>query len=347
MAHKIVQGIDRVAATQARTIWHADETLGVSLRDFTMTDPESTLLEMAGYVWPTDADNDVARTVGLVTADGLPIGTHVATVSRTGRVLGVVGSDYNPVPFKVILTDWLYALALAGAAPETLGTCDEGRNMFASVLVADEFRVPGDEHETRPYFNLVSNHTGQGGIKGSFATFRPVCFNTASMFGEQHDKGAHKVRDAWVLVKHTRSASQSIKDAVQWIVDGRARAESERDLLARMANVTVDKVGLQGFVDRYISQGDTPKAEARREGEREKFLAAMRAADLGAHALTSRGITAYGLFQAVTNFEDWRSTVRRTDDTPVATRRAFRAFMGEREPEKQTARQHILELAGI
>ena len=347
MAHKIVQGIDRVAATQARTIWHADETLGVSLRDFTLTDPESTLLEMAGYVWPVDADNDVARTVGLQTADGITIPSHVATVSRTGRVLGVVGSDYNPVPFKVILTDWLYALALAGAAPETLGTCDEGRNMFASVLVADAFRVPGDEHETRPYFNLVSNHTGQGGIKGAFATFRPVCFNTASMFGEIHDKGAHKVRDAWVLVKHTRSATRSIKEAVAWIVDGRKRAQEEQELLARMAGVTVSQANVGNFVERYISLGDTPKAEARRSGERDKFFAAMGAADLGAHALTRQGITAYGLFQAVTNFEDWQSTVRRTDDTPVATRRAFRAFMGEREPEKQTARQHILELAGI
>lgn len=350
MSHMLVPGVDRVAATRARTIWHNAETLanGV-LRDFpTLADAEATYLSMAGWVFPTDADNDVVRTIGLVTADGTPIESHMATLSRTGRVLGVVGSDYNPVSFKSLTIDLVYSLVLAGAAPETLGTFDAGRNMFASVLVAEPFRVPGDEHYTHPYFNLTANHTGQGGIRGSFATFRPVCRNTAEMYDAAHAAVSaveKQAAQAWIMIKHTSTASARIKDAVAWIVDGKARAERTQALLAEMANrnLTANQVGK--FVEGYIASGETSRAESLRAGQRDAFYQATQAADLGAHARTASGdITAYGLFQAVTHFEDWMSQVRRTNDQPEGVRRAFRAFLGEREPSKARARELIMAL---
>lgn len=347
MAHKIERGIDRMASTSLSTVWHAAETAQDGrLTQVTAGDPETTLLTMAGIVWPADADNDVASTAPIMTANGTPIDSHVATLSPSGRVLGVVGASYNAVSFRVILTDWLLGLARAGGSPETLGTFDGGRNFFASLLVAPAWRVPGDESDTRPLCNVISNHTGDGGIRCSFATFRVVCANTSAMYAQTHDTSTAKTRDAWLTVKHSGNVSERMADAVAWIIDGRARAESEQAMLERMASKLVSPAAVERFIDRYISvpAGASAQTEGRRLAAREAFRADLSAPDLGAHAMTPRGVTAYGLLQAVTHFEDWTSQTRSVDDTPVGTRRAFRAFLGEREAEKSAARSHILSL---
>lgn len=352
MAHKLVSGIDRMASTRLDTVWHRDETLQDGrLRQIVYAeDAEATLLEMAGYVWPVDADNDIARTDRLVTVHGEPVETHVATISPSGRILGVVGSTYSPVAFKIILRDWVLELARAGGIPETLGTYDAGRNMFACVQVAPAWHVPGDHSETRPFCNVLGNHTGEGGIRGSFATFRPVCANTAGMLATEHDAvtdAQERAKRAWVTVRHYGDTAQRIQDAVAWIIDGRARAEREQALLARLASKLVSKDDVVRFVDQYINIPDDATARVRtgRENERATFGQVLRDQNnLGEHAWTGHGMTAYGLLQSVTNFEDWQSRTRGADDVPVATRRAFRAFLGEREPEKITARERILEL---
>lgn len=355
MAHKIELGVDRMATTRLDTVWHRDETLQdgrLVLVTADASDNEATLLKMAGVVWPASADNDIARTVGLVTADGTPVESHIATVSPSGRVLGVVTAGYEQIPFRVILTEWLLALARWGGIPETLGTFDGGRNMFGSLQVADAWRVPGDTSLTRPLFNVVSNHTGSGGIRGSFATFRVVCANTASMYTQEHDAIAdarQRADRAWVSIRHTANAQERIQDAVAWIVDGRGRAEREQAMLARLAAKAVSAAEVDRFMERYIAKPDqaTSRTSAIREAQRDAFLATLRdSADLGDHALRgSRGTTAYGLLQAVTHFEDYVARANKTDDTPVSTRRAFRAFMGEREAEKTAAREYIAALA--
>jgi len=350
MAHMIVKGIDRMASTQLNTVWHAAETAADGrLTQVTAGDPETTLLTMAGIVWPTDHDNDVARTVGLTTTEGVAVTSHMATVAGSGRVLGIVGADYTTVPFRVILTDWVLGLVRAGGQPETLGTFDAGANMFACVQVADEWRVPGDDSATRFLCNVISNHKGEGGIRASFSTIRVVCKNTDAMFSNEHDtvRGAEeRARRGWVSVPHKGDAVARMHDAVAWVTDGKARVEREQAMLTRMAAKLVDRAGIEQFIDRYIAlpAEANKRVVSNRAKAREQFIADMQAPDLGDHGLTAKGITAYGLLQAVTHFEDWSSTVRATEDAPVGTRRAFRAFLGGRTDEKVAAREHILSL---
>jgi phage/plasmid-like protein (TIGR03299 family) len=352
MAHSIVKGIDRMASTRLDTVWHATETAadGRLVQVPATDDLEATLLTMGGIVWPTDADNDVHRTGELeVRGEGTLVTTHKAMLSRSGRVLGVVGSGYQAVPFTAIFTDWLLALARAGGAPETLGTFDAGANFFAAFQVAPAWRVSGDDHETRPFCNVVANHTGNGGIRGSFASFRAVCKNTATMFGREHDQvedAATKVQRAWVTIAHTANAADRMKDAVAWITDGAARAETERELLERMAAKLLSPTQVDTFVRDYIAipDGASKQTLTNRMKSRDQFYADMQAADLGNHGIAGGEITAYGLFQAVTHFEDWTSGARNSDDAPVGTRRAFRAFLGKREAEKSTARERILAM---
>ena len=350
MAHMIVKGIDRMASTQLSTVWHAAETAADGrLTQVTAGDPEATLLAMAAIVWPTDHDNDVARTVALKTMENVVVTSHMATVAGSGRVLGIVGSDYTTVAFRVILTDWLLGLAAAGGQPETLGTFDAGANMFASLAVADDWRVPGDDSITRFLCNVISNHKGQGGIRASFSTRRVVCKNTDAMFAQEHDSAKaaeERARRGWVTVAHTGDAVARMADAVAWITDGKGRAESEQAMLSRMASKLVTPAGIEQFIGRYIAMpADAGKrVVANRTKAREQFITDMQAPDLGDHGLTANGITAYGLLQAVTHFEDWSSTVRATEEAPVGTRRAFRAFLGGRTDEKVAAREHILSL---
>lgn len=356
MAHKLVSGIDRMASSRTDTVWHRAETLADGrLTEVRATgDAEADVLSQAAVVWPTESDNDISRTIALVTSEGTPVTSHIATLSPSGRVLGIVTCGYEAVPFKTILTEWVLALARAGGIPETLGTFDAGRNFFASLQVAESWRIPGDSSDTRPLFNVVGNHTGEGGIRGSFASFRVVCANTSAMYQRDHDAvtdAAERASRAWVSVRHSANALERMREAVAWIIDGRSRAESERALMERLASKLISKAEVVSFTDRYISipAGSTDRVVAGRQRERETFGGILRDSDdLGDHAWRAgNGITAYGLLQSVTRFEDWQSRTRDTDATPVATRRAFRAFLGTREAEKATARDHILELAGI
>lgn len=355
MAHGLVSGVDRMATTSLETIWHADDTAADGrLVQVQARDPESTLLEMSGIVWPHDADNDVERTLQITTIEGNAIDTHIATMSRSGRVLGVVTAGYETVSFKVLLTDLLLELARAGGVPETLGTFDAGRNMFSTLQIAESWRVPGDHSETKPFFSLLSNHTGAGGIRGSFTTIRVVCRNTSSMYSAEHDAmatdAAERARNAWFMLRHTMNVGDRIADAVDWVKDGRARAESEQALLARLAAKVIPPKDVDRFIEQYIALPDDPNAKRARtvrENQRDEFSTVLHdVADLGNHALTREGISAYGLLQAVTRFEDWVSPVRAKDQS-VGTRRAFRAFLGEREAEKTTALAMIREIANV
>ncbi len=349
MAHMIVKGIDRMASTRLDTVWHANETAKDGrLTQVVARDPEATLLDMGGIVWPIDWDNDCVGTEQVqVVSTGRIVDTHVATVSRTGRVLGIVGADYPVVEFKFILTEWLLALARSGGMPETLGTYDAGASFFAAFQVAPEWRVPGDDSDTRPFCNIVSSHNGAGGIRSSFATFRVVCKNTSTMFRADHDRmdARKKAEHAWQTIAHSGNVHDRVKQAAAWIIDGRARAEHEQAMLERLAAKLLSPAQVQEFVDNYISIPDDASklTIGYRTKARDKFRTDMTADDLGNHALTNKGITAYGLLQAVTHFEDWTS-IARDGDAPVGTRRAFRAFLGERETEKSAARERILAL---
>jgi len=346
----LVPGIDRIAATKVKTIWHQLETLaaGTLVAIDENLDPETAALQQSAIVFPQDADNDFARTAKLTTEDGTPIETHMALLSPSGRVLSIVGVGHYPVPFKFIFSNWYLELARHGGKPSSLGTCDEGRFMFGSLEAAEPWYVPGDKSVTRAFFNIMASH-GDGSIKGSFCTFREVCFNTMTMFGEEHDRikdARERIAKAAVTIHHTANAQERISDAVAWIVDGRARAESEKNFLNRLATKVVSTPEVDKFVAKYISTDDvSPRAQAIRGNQREAFRQIMSDTDdLGEHALSAKGITAYGLMQAVTHFEDYVARVVGTEECPVNVRRAFRAFTGERDVEKVTARDYIAEL---
>jgi len=350
--------LDRIVAAETDTIWHATETKAAgTLLELPAGLPAAERVERAAELALADElDNDVAGTVPIVATmpDGgqATIDTHLATVSRKGRVLGVVTKGYQILSGRTILDVWLRALARAGGLLEVLGTCDGGRQFFATFQVADAWKVPGDHSETRPHLNILSAHDGSRALLAMFAAFRVVCHNTAGMFAAEHERtttAADRAKLAWCRVPHTLNAADRMADAVQWIIEGRARMETERDLLARLAARMISPAELEKFSADYLAIPEDVSSRTRtiREKQREEWTATLQDVDdLGNHAAGPNGVSAYGLLQAVTRFEDWKSPVR-AKDQPVATRRAFRAFGAERETEKATARDRILELVGL
>jgi len=359
MAHRLEPGLDRMAATRADTIWHREETLAdgrLTNVEIRYGDTEQAILQMAAIVLPRDADNDVVGTVPVfVVQNSTPveIPTHVATMSHTGRVLGVVSAGYVPIPLRVMISQWLIALVRAGGVPEILGTFNGGRDFFASVRVSDEWKVPGDHSVTLPNFNVVGNHTGAKALLGSFSTIRVVCGNTAGMYTAEHTRttaAEDRIKAAWLSIRHTMNAEERIADAVGWITDGRARAESERALLARLSAKVISPQEVGRFIESYISKPEngSKRMSTVRDQQRDSFFSVLTdEQDLGNHVLGMKGISAYGLMQGVTRYEDWTSQINRKAGTCVGTRRAFRAFLGTREAEKATARDRIMEMTGV
>jgi len=371
MSHGIQAGVDHMAATETRTIWHAGETVEngtlvevpVIFNADGSPDYESTVLAMGAAVFPDGSDNDVSGTEPIAIVEkndngqwivrGEPIETHVATVSPSGRYLGTVTSGYQPVSGRFLFAEWVLNLARAGGKPESLGTFDGGRSFFHCCQVADEWHVPGDHSPMRTLFNLLAGHDGTRGILGAFDNFRVICKNTGKAFERSHasDEGNARARveRAWQSIKHTVSAKDRVRDAVAWITDGRARALSEQQMLAQLASKVVSRSEVDAFVDRYISipKDATKRTQSIRENQRESFLQVLQDVnDLGNHALGGSGISAYGLLQGVTRFEDHIAPVK-AKDQPVGVRRAFRSFLGERDIEKETARDMIEEMVMV
>lgn len=357
MAHNFVEGVDRIAVSNLQGIWHRVETLAKRILAHVAPtgDAEADALAQAAHVWPADADNDVDRMVDLQTVEGVAVPGWKATLSPSGRILGVVTGGYHPISGRAVFSSWLLALVRAGGIPETLGTFNAGRDFFGTVRTADAWHVPGDHSETVPYFSLTGNHTMDRGVNGMFESFRVQCANTAGQHDSAHaacTSAQDRAQSAWVCVQHRASAEERMVQAVAWIVDGRSRAESEKAYLARLAARMVTRAEVDRFLAQYVAipADATPRQVTIRQEQRDQFLATLQdTADLGNHALTSAGISAYGLLQGVSRFEDWVSATRgRGDDAaPVATRRAFRAFLGAREPEKQAARLWLREAVGI
>jgi hypothetical protein len=364
MAHQFNEKIDRMATTSLRTIWHKVETLAngvlkhivplVAADGSGAADHPATATELAAHVWPEAHDNDCAGTVPLfVNTDGLQeVDGHVATVSPSGRVLGIVKPSYKVLSFKTLFAGLYLALAKAGGRPQTLGTFDSGKRFFGTLAVCDPWRVPGDHSDTVVHFNLISGHGGEMSAKGATDVFRVQCANTSRAFDRSHsavyEDAKLRIERAAIIIPHTTNAEDRIAEAVKWITDGRARAENEKQLLERLALKSITKAEVDAFIEKYVHiPDDASKQTVRiRSKNRADFLATLQdEEDLGEHALTSSGTTAYGLLQAVTRFEDWVAPSVGSKEH-VGQRRAFRAFLGQRQVEKTTAQDRILAMVG-
>lgn len=255
--------------------------------------------------------------VGLVPVEyrGQTVEGKFFTVrDRDDKVLGVVGRSYRPVQNRegfALLNDLVdsdevgieTALALRG-----------GRTVAIVARRPDDVLIAGETHV--PYLVFTNSHDGTGSVKMLASLVRVVCANTLNM-ALSGAKNVHRVR-------HTASATSRIHEAREAL----KISFDYSDTLAVMGeDLVATKVSDREF-EKFLRElvptpepgeaGENARAISGRERTREKIRGVYRGAD---NLANIRG-TAWGVLNAVAEYEDHAKGYR-TDD------RRFQAIVEE------------------
>lgn len=182
---------------------------------------------------------------------------------------------------------------------ESIGTMNNGRTAFINLKV-DEFQITGDKSPTITRIAVVHDLGWTAYVVGGHSV-RIVCMNTCRMaMGEMKD---NKTR---AKIKHTPNALERMEEVLKAIASEKMGLKTLKEHLEFLAAHPVDMEYMNKFVDGFFPMPDPDKggetAKTRVENTRNKFYQTLLTDD----GMDSKGITRYGILQAVTRMLDWR-----------------------------------------
>lgn len=229
-------------------------------------------------------------------------------------VFGIVGSDYQIIQNREVFEFFDIALGKDAACIETVGALGNGERVFMMARMPEGFEVvPGDRVE---YFLLLTTaHDGSGAVKILFTPVRVVCQNTLTAAL----RGARNV----FSVKHTKNAKDALALAPEMLKDSEHFWKKAQEAYKAMAKKQMDPDGVKKFLVELFpakkkeiegENGEVKEIEAstgRVENIRAEVLELFEGKAKGANLA---GTTAWGLFNAVTDYIDHSKTVRTRKD---------------------------------
>lgn len=166
------------------------------------------------------------------------------------RVLGVVGSKYTPFQNREAF-DFADAIVDSGEAKyETAGSLKDGRTIFLTMKLGDEFLINGEDvHQA--YLALRTSHDGTKAIGACITMIRIVCSNTESAaFGSAKWK--------WSM-PHTASALGKIEEARKSLRLSFAYKDAYVDFAGQLMNLKVTDEDVRQLLEGVLP--DRPKTE--------------------------------------------------------------------------------------
>lgn len=280
MAHEI-ESTDN-AAYYRTGAWHG---LGVVVQD--KKDPVEMLKVIgADYhigSWPVSAQDpnpigDAARTPKVVNLD-----SHRANVREdTGRVLGVVGKDYEVVQNRT-LAEFANALAENGdkVVVESAGTIRHGAKIWF-LLRSESFSVRKDD-EVRPYILVSNGHDGQTQIRCTPTTIRVVCSNTlhAVIPGGDMEGGSFRLRTACYAARHIGDVMNKVEEAKAALNLYGKSLKDTRELILTSDKKNIDKQAMEQFFLECYSRDFDPIPSKPKNKQEENIREKARAAFQG------------------------------------------------------------------
>lgn len=339
MAHELEQSGDTYSFYALRTPgWHG---LGTVVQEAVNIDEA---LRIANMEWEFDL---TPVTTTLITPDGvttLEVPNKKAVVRRRAsdndvRALGVVG-DRFVVHTPKEMWSFIDTLVAGGAEIETLGSLGIGERAFITLRLPNEVMVGGKDH-TELYLFISTAFDGSQATRTDLTGVRVVCANTWRA-GQQASK-------AHLSVRHTSSLESRIDIAKQVLditvgyqeflthLGNKLYGTSLRheDAAQVIANLFPFPEQVDPTKVKYDDLTTGAKRQVTRIQETRGRVFAMYT-DSPVRAETG---TAWGLYNAVTEWADWASPVRGDDHDLV---RAERVLLGDTEAIKDRALDLLL-----
>lgn len=191
MAHEleIVNGVAQMAYA-GETPWHG---LGVQVsNDLTPVQ----MMDKAGLNWSVEKEN-------LVTVSGKAIAGKQALIRSTdGKVLDVVGDDWNPVQNEEAFQFFSEYVLAGDMEMNTAGSLKGGRNVWALAKVKESFTIL-KEDQVDSYLLFSNPHQYGKAIDVRFTPIRVVCNNTLTMSLNAQSKNQVKLNHRSVFDAET------------------------------------------------------------------------------------------------------------------------------------------------
>jgi phage/plasmid-like protein (TIGR03299 family) len=344
MPHEIDTTTGQAAVfTTGQPPWHG---LGVTI-DHAATSARA--IGLAGLDWtvdqwplqathptPPEAEADPQHdTAGVV----LNVPGRVANVrTDTRAVLGVVGKGYRVFQnreafdfFDAIVGDKL-------AMYQTAGSLQGGRRVWMLARIPKQYHA-GPEDPIQPYVLLVNSHDGSTSLRMIPTTVRVVCQNTLSL------ALGNAGRRQGLSIAHRASLDERVREARQKLGLVAARFDAFDQELHAMLDKDLRAAEADAYFQQLLPPAEpTPDAEPQRD-RRLKILEQFRA-NLDDPTNTLPGVrgTAWGAYNAVSQWADHQRTFRGRDDTQRAENRLRSVWFGNSHRFKQQAYRTALAL---
>ncbi len=247
------------------------------------------------------------------------IGTKMSQVSdkyatyRTdnGSVFGIVGNHYTPVQNRDAFNFFDSIVGANEAIFETAGCLFDGRTIFITAKLPGHIKVANNDL-IEQYLFLTSSHDGTGAVQAAFTPIRIVCNNTLNAALSQCSNK--------VSIRHTRSASDTLKEAHKIMGISNQLKNELQEVFQRMAKVQITDPELLDFIKRAMS----PNREVMSKLDAQEELSSRfknTVDDVYAYAMSSetqqmnstKG-TVFGAYNAITGYFQNVKTYKTNED---------------------------------
>lgn len=247
-------------------------------------------------------------------------------INRKTEILGAVGDGYQHVQNEEQVEFLQTLVDESGAFIETAGALRGGRQVFFTCKMPETMTIGGVD-EVALYLAALNGHDGSMAFQAIATPVRIVCANT------QH-AALRQAKQRWSR-RHTANAATAIAEARQTLQLTWKFAESFQREAEKMIQETLTLGKFEEIIKGVygdVQESDSRLQVARKNHRRDQL------SELFADAATQQNIrgTRWAAYQAIGEYEDWKTPVRDGGDGMDA-RRALRAVDGKGVQIKEKA----------
>ena len=254
--------------------------------------------------------------------------------------LGVVGTRYTPIQNREVFR-FLDALTDGGATYETAGSMDGGRKVFITMQMPSSILIDGKD-KSDMYLFATTSHDGSFSLNVSLTAVRVVCYNTWRM--------ARRASNFKHTIRHTANSDKSIVKAREVMSMTFEYAGYLQEQAEKLASINVFAHDVMDFTERlfpYPKDVFQNLHQLDRGQKKIKNSIDDRRDKVEDLYLNSQGQinnigTAWGLFNAVTEYADYYSQARARNGLK-SIRRAERQVLSEADTLKDRALDLLLQ----
>jgi phage/plasmid-like protein (TIGR03299 family) len=265
----------------------------------------------------------------------------------TGLVLGMVSPDFKNVQPHELIAGFIDRINDASLELTTMGSMKQGRNIFMGCRLSDSYKTQVGPDLVEAWLMLHTRFDGKGSTIASISSVCPVCENTVDMSISDATR-----RGSLFRVPHrTAFEGTSLKEAIE-------AADIEVKERAKVFNALVDaKISFDEVQDYFardilefdpadlskVKDNGKPVISTRTQNNLESLITSY---NRGPGAIQRTG-SAWGAFQAVTNWVDNEAATRDTTGDGEHMSRKYTSMYGRGKEVKAQALRAILALAKL